>query len=122
MSDYYAMTWKVRAGTEEEVAKLFEGYGRPDHTIRDDDGNEVGRLLSTQVFMRENTIVRVLEVEGANIIDVAKHMRAQPAIRDLESRLDGYLEEPRDMSTPEGARAFFMKTLMRCLVARRHDE
>ena len=42
MSEYYAMTWNVRKGTEDEVIALFENYGRPDHTIRDDDGNEIG--------------------------------------------------------------------------------
>jgi hypothetical protein len=122
MSEFYAMTWKVRKGTEDKVIALFEGYGRPDHTIRDDGGDEIGRLLATQVFMRDNVIVRVVEAEGATVVDVAKHMRKQSAIRDLEAELDQYLEEPRDMSTPEGAREFFMRTMMRCLVARRHDE
>ena len=121
MSEYFAMTWTVKAGAEEKVAELFQRYGRPDHTIRDDDGNEIGRLLATQVFMRDNTIVRVVEAEAPSVIDVAKHMRKQKAIQDLEVNLDQYLEEPRDMSTPEGARAFFAKTAMRCLVARRHD-
>ena len=36
--------------------------------------------------------------------------------------LDEHIAEPRDMSTPDGAREFFMKSIMELLVARRHDE
>ena len=118
---FFAMRWNVRKGTEDEVRELFHNYGRPDHVIKDDDGNEVGRLLATQVYMKDNMIVRVVEADAPSIIEVAKHMRQQKAIQDLEESLDPLLEEPRDMSTPEGARDFFMKTAMECLVARRHD-
>jgi hypothetical protein len=120
--EYYAVMWNVKKGTEDDVVKLFESYGRPDHEIKDDDGNPVGLLLSTQVFMKDNTIVRVIEADAPSFIDVAKHMRKQKPIQELEEQLDPYLEEPRDMSTPQGAAEFFMKTAMRCLVARRHDE
>ncbi|MEA2480428.1 MAG: hypothetical protein QOJ07_2350 [Thermoleophilaceae bacterium] len=116
------MIWKVRKGTEEQVRELFHNYGRPDHVIKDDDGNEIGLLVSTQVFMRENTIVRVIEADAPSFIDVGKHMRKQQAIQDLETKLDPFLEEPRDMSTPQGAAQFFMSTMMECLVVRRHDE
>lgn len=122
MGEHYAMTWNVKKGTEDEVRALFEDYGRPDHTIRDEDGNEIGRLLGTQVYMRENMVVRVVEAEAPSFIDVAKHMRKQKAIQDLEAKLDQYLEEPRDMSTPQGAAEFFMKTAMQCVVDRRHDQ
>jgi SNF2 family DNA or RNA helicase len=121
MADYWALMWKVRPGTEEAVQELFKNYGRPEHIIRDEEGNEKGRLLKTWVFMKGNTIVRVVEVEGS-LADVAVHMGKQPAIRDLEEKLDQYLAEPRDMSTPEGARKFFMESSMQCLVARSHDE
>jgi hypothetical protein len=122
MSDYYAMTWNVRKGTEDEVQALFEDYGRPDHKIVDEDGNRVGTLLATQVFMKDNTVVRVVEAEAPSFIDVAKHMRKQKPIQDLEQKLDPYLEEPRDMSTPQGAAEFFMKSAMKCVVSRRHDQ
>ena len=121
MPQYWALMWKVKPGSEDAVAQLFENYGRPDYVIRDEDGNEKGKLLSTWVFMKGNTIVRVVEIEGASLPEVAVHMGKQPAIQELEQKLDEHLLEERDMSTPEGARKFFMESSMRCLLARRHD-
>jgi SchA/CurD like domain len=121
MPNYFAMTWKVRPGTEDKVIELFENYGRPEHTITDEDGNVKGKLLSTTVWMKDNTIVRVIEFDGS-IIDVAPHMGRQQAIRELEDALDQYIETPRDMSTPEGARKFFMESAMRPLAVRRWDD
>jgi hypothetical protein len=121
MSTHFALMWTVRPGTEEEVAKLFETYGRPDHEIKDEEGNVKGKLLATTIFMKDNIVIRAIEFEGS-IIDVAPHMARQPAIRELEEKLDAYIETPRDMSTPEGARAFFIQSAMRTVVTRRWDD
>jgi hypothetical protein len=121
MSTHFALMWTVRPGTEEEVINLFENYGRPDHEIKDEEGNVKGRLLSTTIFMKDNIVIRAIEFEGS-IIDVAPHMGRQPAIRELEEKLDAYIEKPRDMSTPEGARAFFLESAMRTVVTRRWDD
>lgn len=121
MSNYFAITWTVIPGSEDVVREAFKNYGRPDHDVKDKDGNVVGKLISTQVFLKGNRLVRAIEFEGS-IIDVAPHMGRQPAIRALEDKLDQYLENPRDMSTPEGARKFFMETAMETLVNRRWDD
>ena len=122
MSEVWALLWEIKPGSEEAVKKLFEDYGRPDHVVRDAEGNEKGLLVSTMVFMKGTTIVRVMEIEGASFPEVAAHMGKQPAIRELEEKLDEHLAEPRDMSNPDGAREFFMKSMMQPLVHRRHDE
>ena len=123
MSQYFALMWDIKPGTQDEVRRLFHEYGRPDHTIRDQDGNEIGTLLNTQVFMKGDTIVRVVETtDGVPLPDLGRHMGRQPAIRELEDRLDQLVAEPRDMSTDEGARDFFIKSFMELLAARRHDE
>ena len=122
MAHLWALMWRVKPGSEEAVAELFQNYGRPDHVIRDQEGNEKGRLISTMVFMKGDTIVRVVEIEGASLPEVAAHMGKQPAVKELEDKLDEHLLEPRDMSTPEGARKFFMESSMRTLIHRRHDE
>lgn len=123
MAEYYALMWDIKPGTEDQVRELFHNYGRPDHTIRDEDGNEVGTLLSTQVFMKGTTVVRVVETtDGVSLPVVGQHMGRQPAIRELEDKLDDLVAVPRDMSTSEGARDFFIKSFMELLVARRHDE
>lgn len=123
MAQYWALIWDIKPDSEDAVRDLFHGYGRPDHTIRDDEGNDVGTLVSTQVFMRDATVVRVVETtDGVPLPVLARHMGKQQAIRELEEGLDEHIAEPRDMSTPEGAREFFMKSSMECLIARRHDD
>jgi hypothetical protein len=121
MAQLSALIWNVRPGTEGEVEELFRNYGRPDHRILGPDGSEQGLLLSTQVFMKDNTVVRVMEFEG-DFRMLARHLQTQPAVRELEEKLDQYLETPRDMSTPEGAQKFFREASMRCILARRYDE
>ncbi len=123
MSQYWALMWDIKPGAQDEVREAFKKYGRPDHTIRDADGNEVGTLLSTQVFMKGETIVRVVETtDGVPLPLLGQHMGRQPAIRELEDKLDELIAEPRDMSNDQGAREFFMKSTMEPLVTRRHDE
>jgi hypothetical protein len=123
VADYYALMWDIKPGSQDAVRELFASYGRPDHTIRDEDGNEVGTLLSTLVFMKDNHVIRVVETtDGVPLPVLARHMGRQPAIRELEDALDEHVAEPRDMSTPEGAREFFIKSIMEVLAARRHDE
>lgn len=121
MSQFWALLWPIKPGSKEAVEDAFRNYGRPDHIVKDDQGNEKGKLLATQVFMKDDIVVRIIEFEG-EILDVAPHMARQPAIKELESKLDEHLAEPRDMSTPEGARHFFISTSMRCVLSRRHDE
>jgi hypothetical protein len=102
----YAISFKCRPGTEEICADLLKNYDRPVPYIDDDT-----RLLSTTIFMNGNLIVRVIDVEG-DFGKVIKHLQSQPAIQEVENKLTEYMEEPRDLSTPEGAAAFFMKALM----------
>ena len=123
MSQWVALMWGIKPESRDAVRELFHGYGRPDHTIKDDDGNEVGTLLQTLVFMKDDQVIRVVETtDGVDLPTLAKHMGRQQAIRDLEDQLDPHIAETRDMSTPDGAREFFVKSLMELLVTRRHDE
>lgn len=121
MSDWWALMWDVKPGSEEAVQELFKSYGRPDPIVRDEEGNEKGRLLSTIVFMKGQTIVRAVEIEGA-LPEVAAHLGRQPEIQELEEKLDPHLAVPRDMSDPEGARKFFIDSIMQTLLVRQLDE
>ncbi len=121
MSQHWALTWPVKRGSEAKVQELFRESGRPAHVIRDPDGNPCGKLLHTSVFMRENVVVRIIEFEG-QFSDVVRHMASQKEVRELERDLEQYLEEPRDLSTPQGARAYFSKVAMQCVLDRRHDD
>jgi hypothetical protein len=123
VAEYLALMWDIKPESQDAVRELFHNYGRPDHTIRDEDGNEVGTLISTQVFMKDSTVVRIVETtDGVPLPVLARHMGQQKAIRELEDQLDEHVAEPRDMSTPDGAREFFIKSFMELLISRRHDE
>ena len=108
----YALAFKVKPGTEQQVADILSSYGRPASEIDD-----TTRLLGTTVFMQGNLVVRVLDVEG-ELPTVMRHLAAQPEIQDAEQRLTPYLEQERDMSTPEGARSFFLNAMMTRLTHR----
>jgi hypothetical protein len=120
VSQYSALMWTVKPGTEQTVEDLFRNSGRPDFTIRGADGTEKGKLLSTLVLMKGNVVIRVIEFEG-DPREVALHMRQQQEVVELEEQLDQYLEVPRDMSTPEGAQKFFREAGMKVILDRRHD-
>ncbi len=122
MSQFAAVTWKVKPGFDEDLARLFESYPRPDSfVITDDQGNQTGALLATAVFLKDQRIVRVIEYEG-ELAGVMRHMAGQRAVRELEEQLAEYLEVPRDTTSPTAFRDFFLAHSMRCLVARRHDQ
>jgi hypothetical protein len=122
MSQFWGLMWNVKPGTEQTVEELFRNSGRPEHDIRGADGSIRGKLLQTMVFLKGNTIVRIIEFEGCDLPEVAMHMRRQQAIVDLERALDDLVEIPRDMSTPEKAQQFFRESSMRCILHRRHDQ
>jgi hypothetical protein len=121
MGDWWALMWHVKPGSEEAVQELFKSYQSPDPIVKDEQGNEKGKLLRTVVFMKGQTIVRAVEIEGA-LPEVAAHLGRQPEIQDLEEKLDPHLAQPRDMSDPEGARKFFIESIMQTLVVKQLDE
>lgn len=121
MSTWLALLYKLKPGIEEQVTELFQDSGRPDHEIRDNAGNVVGRLLTTLVFVGSEAAVRVIEVEG-DVRVVAAHISQQPEVKDFERKVEQYLAEPRDLSTPEGAREFFHRSGMRNVLIRRAEE
>jgi hypothetical protein len=105
--DRYALYFTCKPGTEDAVAEILSSYDRPIPYVDEDT-----RLMSTSIFMHGNIIVRVLDIEG-DLIKAVQHLGKQPAIQEVEAKLTPYMEEPRDMSTPEGAAAFFMKAMMK---------
>lgn len=118
MSTWLALLYKMKPGVQEEVTKLFQESGRPDHEVRDEEGNVVGRLLTTLVFVGADAAVRVIEVDG-DVRIVAGHISRQPEVKDFEGKVEQYLAEPRDLSNPEGARAFFQRSGMQNVLIRR---
>ncbi|HEX4722671.1 MAG TPA: SchA/CurD-like domain-containing protein [Pseudonocardiaceae bacterium] len=120
MSQWHALFYPLKAGSEETVKELFRHSGRPSFDVTDADGNVTGRLLGTMAFVGKEMAVRVIEVEGP-LPMVAAHMSRQPEVREFERELETHLSRPRDMVTPEGARAFFRDSALECVLSRRHD-
>jgi hypothetical protein len=111
----YALTFEVRPGTEPEVQQILSGYPRPRTEIGDG-----ARLLGTTVFLWGARVIRMMDVEGPLPL-VMRHLAAQPAIRATEEALNPLLAEPRDLSDPGAAAAFFQRAMMRQIVHRITD-
>lgn len=111
----HALTFAVRPGTEPEVQQILSGYPRPRTDIGDG-----ARLLGTTVFLWGARVIRVMDVEGPLPL-VMRHLATQPAIRATEEALNPLLAEPRDLSDPGAAAAFFQRAMMRQIVHRITD-
>jgi hypothetical protein len=118
MSTWHALLYPIKAGSEETVKELFRNSGRPQFEVTDADGKVVGRLLATLAFVGTEAAIRVIEVEGPLPL-VAAHMSRQPEVKEFERQLEEHLTQPRDMLTPEGARAFFQRAGMENVLHRR---
>lgn len=108
----YAITFRIKPGTVDQVKNLLASYAPPDGVTPDGT-----RLLSTSVFVKDDVVVRMMEIDG-NLASVMAHLAEQPSVQSLEHQLDQYLAEPRDVSTPEGAQSFFRRAMMEHVTTR----
>jgi hypothetical protein len=92
------------------VQQILSGYPRPQTEIGDG-----ARLLGTTVFLWGARVIRMMDVEGPLPL-VMRHLAAEPAIRATEEELNPLLAEPRDLSDPGAAAAFFQRAMMRPVV------
>jgi hypothetical protein len=110
-----AITYRVKPGYDEEIAAIFAGFQRVNTPVlRDADGNEVGKLLGTEVFLKDDILVRIIHYEG-DFAAVGRHMSMQRGVHLLEEKLAPYLAESRDTSKPEGFQSYFSAAVMRCI-------
>jgi SchA/CurD like domain-containing protein len=119
-TNWQALFYPLKPGTEEKVGELFAGTGSPDLDVLDEDGNKVGRLLRTMAFIGNSRALRVNQIEGT-IEAVAAHMSRQQSAHNFQRELDQYLAVPRDMTDLTAARSFFMTAIMECVLAWRHS-
>ncbi|UWE09891.1 SchA/CurD-like domain-containing protein [Actinacidiphila bryophytorum] len=99
----HAITFTVRPGSEDKVAKLLADYASPSARV-----DSATRLCRTSLFMHGNRVVRAVEVSG-NLVAALRHVAQQPEVRAVEEAINPYLEEERDLTDPEAARAFFTR-------------
>ncbi|MFC9931182.1 SchA/CurD-like domain-containing protein [Streptomyces sp. NPDC127190] len=110
---FAAITYDIKPGCEAELAEIFGTFRRvPSDRVPGEGGQDAGRILATAVFLRDDTLVRVIEYEG-DLDAVARHMASQPGVREVERKLKPYLTRPRDTDTVEGFVATFRRSLLR---------
>lgn len=112
---FSAINYPIKAGHEDEISAIFQNFTRvasPD--LADEEGNLVGRLLGTAVFINDDVLIRVIHYEG-DFAPVGRHMGSHPGVHSLESQLQPYLREERDTGTVEKFSTHFENSLMRCI-------
>ncbi|MEU5265873.1 SchA/CurD-like domain-containing protein [Amycolatopsis sp. NPDC021455] len=112
-----AIKYDIKDGCEDDIAEIFGSFrrvGTP--VIRNADGAETGRILSTALFISGDTMVRFITYEG-DVDDVARFMAGQPGVQEVERKLVPFLASPRDTGTVEGFVETFKNSTMRCLSA-----
>ncbi|MYW13792.1 TcmI family type II polyketide cyclase [Streptomyces sp. SID2563] len=102
----HALTFTVKPGTEDIVAKLLADYESPRSRVDDHT-----RLRRTSLFMHGNRVVRAVEVEG-DLMAALRHVSRQPEIRAVEEAINPYLEQDRDLADPDSARMFFTRAAL----------
>jgi hypothetical protein len=110
---YAAITFKVKPGTEGRVDQIFAGFQRAQSAVvHDENGKEVARILGTALFIKDNTLVRIIQYEG-DLAAVSRFMGRQHGVREAERKLAEILEVPRESASDEGFRDFFRNSSMR---------
>ncbi|WP_037886592.1 SchA/CurD-like domain-containing protein [Streptomyces viridochromogenes] len=102
----HALTFTVKPGSESKVAEILAGYAPPQARVDDST-----RLRRTTLFMHGNRVVRTVEVEG-DLMAALRHVARQPEVRAVEEAINPHLEQHRDLTDPESARAFFARAAM----------
>ncbi|MFD3652077.1 TcmI family type II polyketide cyclase [Streptomyces sp. NPDC058620] len=102
----HALTFTVKPGSEEAVAKILADYDPPKARV-----DENTRLRRTSLFMHGNRVVRAVEVEG-DLLAALRHVSRQPEVRAVEEAINPYLEQDRDLSDPDSARMFFTRAAL----------
>ncbi|MET9773513.1 SchA/CurD-like domain-containing protein [Streptomyces sp. NPDC006367] len=109
---FAAITYDIKPGHEKELSEIFGSFRRVRSSrVEDESGQPAGTILATAVFLRDDTLVRVIEYTG-DLDAVARHMAMQPGVREVEARLKPYLSRPRDTDTVEGFVATFRRSLL----------
>ena len=112
---FAAITYDIKAGYEKEISEIFGNFRRVGSpVVKGAGGGETARILATAVFIRDDTMVRVIEYEG-DLDAIARHMATQPGVKEVEEKLAPYLTRPRDTGTVEGFVATFKRSLLTCM-------
>ncbi|MGJ5830641.1 SchA/CurD-like domain-containing protein [Streptomyces ossamyceticus] len=102
----HALTFTVKPGSEDVVAKILADYDPPEARV-----DATTSLCRTSLFMHGNRVVRAIEVRG-DLLAALRHVARQPEVRAVEEAINPYLEQDRDLDDPESARLFFTRAAL----------
>ncbi|MDT0609246.1 SchA/CurD-like domain-containing protein [Streptomyces lancefieldiae] len=102
----HALTFTVKPGSEDVVAKILADYASPEPQVDD-----TTRLCRTSLFLHGNRVVRAIEVRG-DLLAALRHVAEQPEVRAVEEAINPYLEQDRDLGDPESARVFYTRAAL----------
>ncbi|MFG2192083.1 SchA/CurD-like domain-containing protein [Streptomyces sp. NPDC048639] len=102
----HALTFTVKAGSEDKVAEILAGYVSPPAYV-----DASTRLLRTTLFMHGNRVIRAIEVQG-DLIEALGHVARQPEVQAVEEAINPFLEIPRELHDPDSARVFFTRAAL----------
>ncbi|WP_425245048.1 SchA/CurD-like domain-containing protein [Streptomyces sp. NEAU-NA10] len=102
----HALTFTVKPGSEQKVAKILSDYAPPEPKVDD-----TTRLMRTSLYMHGNRVVRAIEVRG-DLLAALRHVARQPEVRAVEEAINPYLEQERDLDDQESARVFFTRAAL----------
>lgn len=112
---YAAITYRIKPGSEDAIAEIFAGFQRVDTPdMQDEQGESLGRLLGTAVFVKDEFMVRVIHYEG-DFAAISQHMARQQGVHNLEAKLAPYLTHREAASSPEEFKQNFRNAVMRCV-------
>jgi hypothetical protein len=112
---YAAITYDIEPGHEDDIAEVFAGFQRVDTPVlRSGDGEVVGRLLGTAVFVKDDVMVRFIHYEG-DFAAIGRHMSTQQGVHAVEQKLAPYLRTRDAAASPEDFKKNFRNALMRCV-------
>jgi SchA/CurD like domain len=112
---FAAITYDIKPGCEDGIASIFQSFTRPaSPVVRDENGTKTAEILATAVFIRDATMVRVIQYDGS-LDEVARYMASQPGVQEVERRLKPYLASPRDTATVAGFVKTFHDSTLRCI-------
>lgn len=107
----YALLYPFKPGMGAHAEEIFRMGGDPPQQ----EGGGL-RLLSTTVFRKGDTVVRMFEIDG-DLQQAVEHMVRATELSDTGTRLQPMLEGV-DLTTTEGLRSFFRDQMMEVVTHR----
>lgn len=107
----YALLYPFKSGTGSAADQAFQMGGDPPPQA----GGT--KLRSTTVFRKDDTVIRVFDIDGS-LDEAIEHLVRASALMNVGERLGPMLDTDIDMTTEEGLRRWFSEQMMTVITHR----